>query len=151
MHARGCQPVEGAQVDVWHCDALGRYSDVDDPRFSTLGQKFLRGYQRTDAQGEAKFLTIYPGWYPGRAVHIHIKVRTALEATGGYAFTSQMYFPDSLTDEVHSQLPYAGKGERWTRNQDDRIFRRGGDRLLLSPTRTISGYEAIFAIALQIP
>ena len=151
MHAGACQPAEGAQVDVWHCDALGQYSDVDDPRFSTRGQKFLRGYQRTNAQGEARFLTIYPGWYPGRAVHIHIKVRTAPEATGGYAFTSQMYFPDSLTDEVHSQLPYAGKGERWTRNQDDRIFRRGGERLMLSPTRTISGYEATFAIALQVP
>jgi len=112
MNAGACQPVVGAQVDVWHCDALGRYSDVDDPSFSTLGQKFLRGYQLTDARGEAKFLTIYPGWYPGRTVHIHIKVRTAPEATRGYVFTSQMYFPDRLTDDVQAQPPYAGKGQR---------------------------------------
>ncbi len=151
MNAGACQPIEGVQVDLWHCDALGVYSDVVDPHFNTLGQKFLRGYQLTDARGEARFLTIYPGWYPGRTVHIHIKVRTAPQATGGYAFTSQMYFPDTLTDEVHAQPPYAAKGRRRARNEDDRIFRRGGDQLMLNPTPTAAGYAATFAVGLQIP
>lgn len=149
--AGGCRPIEGAQVDVWHCNALGVYSDVDDPDFNTLGQKFLRGYQLTDARGEARFLTIYPGWYPGRTVHIHLKVRTTPHAQRGYAFTSQMYFPDTLSDQVHAQPPYAGKGQRRARNQDDRIFRRGGDQLMLSPMPTSVGYAATFAVELQIP
>ena len=63
LGAGDCQPLPGAQVDIWHCDALGVYSDVKDPGFNTIGQKFFRGYQITDARGEAKFLTIYPGWY----------------------------------------------------------------------------------------
>lgn len=151
LNAGGCQRIEGAQVDLWHCDALGRYSDVEDPHFNTHGQKFLRGYQLTDARGEAKFLTIYPGWYPGRTVHIHIKVRTMPQAARGYEFTSQMYFPDTLTDEVHAQPPYAAKGRRRSRNEDDRIFRRGGDRLMLNPTPTAGGYGTTFSIALQIP
>lgn len=150
-NAGGCQSIEGAQVDIWHCDALGVYSDVDDPSFNTLGQKFLRGYQVTDARGEAKFLTIYPGWYPGRTVHIHIKVRTAPQTQRGYAFTSQMYFPDALTDQVHAQPPYAAKGQRRARNEDDRIFRRGGDQLMLSPTPAAVGYAATFAVTLRIP
>ncbi len=138
-------------MDLWHCDGLGVYSDVEDPSFTTLGQKFLRGYQRTDSRGEAKFVTIYPGWYPGRTVHIHIKVRTSPDAHRGYAFTSQMYFPDRLTDQVHAQPSYAAKGQRRARNEDDRIFRRGGDQLMLSPTPAAGGYSATFAMALRIP
>jgi len=57
-----CKPIPGALVDLWQCDATGTYSDVHDPRFNTLGQKFLRGFQRTDATGTARFVTIYPGW-----------------------------------------------------------------------------------------
>ena len=70
-----CMPMEGVIVDVWHCDALGVYSDVRDPRFDTTGRRFLRGYQVTDATGFARFTTIYPGWYSGRAVHAHFKLR----------------------------------------------------------------------------
>ena len=141
----------GAQVDIWHCDALGVYSDVKDPGFNTLGQKFFRGYQITDARGEAKFLTIYPGWYEGRTVHIHVKVRTAHQAGRNFEFTSQMYFDDGLTDRVHTDPPYAAKGRRTARNQDDRIFRRGGDQLMLAPTPMADGYAATFAIGLQLP
>jgi protocatechuate 3,4-dioxygenase beta subunit len=70
-----CAPLEGAQVDIWHCDAMGIYSDTTDPGFNTVGQKFLRGYQVTDANGVAQFTTIYPGWYQGRTVHIHLATR----------------------------------------------------------------------------
>ena len=149
--AGDCQPLAGAQVDIWHCDALGIYSDVKDPSFKTLGQKFLRGYQITDAHGEARFVTIYPGWYEGRTVHVHVKVRTAPVAQRSLEFTSQMYFDDGLTDRVHADQPYAAKGRRNARNQDDRIFRRGGDQLMLAPTAAADGYAATFAIGLQLP
>ena len=146
-----CEPLPGAQVDIWHCDALGIYSDAKDPAFDTTGRKFLRGYQLTDAKGEAKFLTIYPGWYHGRTVHIHIKVRAAAGAKRTFEFTSQMYFEDSLSDRIHAAPPYATKGTRTARNQDDRIFRRGGEHLVLAPTQTVDGYAATFAASLQLP
>ncbi len=149
--AGDCQPLAGAQVDIWHCDALGIYSDVRDPSFNTIGRKFLRGYQITDANGEAKFLTIYPGWYEGRTVHIHVKVRTAPVGRRSFEFTSQMYFDDELSNRVFAGAPYAMKGKRTARNQDDRIFRRGGDQLMLAPTATADGYAAAFAIGLQLP
>src|SRR6476620_9942841 len=149
-HGR-CQPLPGAQVDIWHCDALGIYSDVKDPQFDTTGRKCLRGHQLTDAQGEAKFLTIYPGWYYGRTVHIHIKVRVVAGAKRTFEFTSQMYFEDNLSDRIHAATPYARKGKRTARNQDDRIFRRGGEHLVLAPTQTDDGYAATFAASLQFP
>jgi protocatechuate 3,4-dioxygenase beta subunit len=145
-----CQPLAGAQVDLWQCDALGVYSDVRDPGFNTLGQKFLRGYQVTGAGGEARFTTIYPGWYPGRTVHIHFKIRTERAAGRGLEFTSQLYFDDALTDRVHTAAPYATRGQRTTRNRDDGIFRRGGEQLTLAPRAAGGGYEATLAIGLQL-
>jgi len=144
-----CSPIAGAQVDLWHCDGLGVYSDVTDPGFSTVGQKFLRGYQVTDAAGTARFTTIYPGWYPGRAVHIHFKVRTDPTAARGFEFTSQLYFDDALTDVVHTRAPYASKGRRNMKNSDDQIFSRGGEQLMLAATGSDQGYAATFDIGLQ--
>jgi len=151
LNAGDCQPVSGAQIDVWQCDAMGVYSDVRDPGFNTVGQKFLRGYQLTDAQGTARFLTIYPGWYPIRTVHIHLKIRTAPMAGKRYEFTSQLYFPDELTDLVHTVLPYSSKGRRRVRNPHDFIFRDGGNQLMLDPSETNGGYTATFPIGLAIP
>jgi protocatechuate 3,4-dioxygenase beta subunit len=149
VHAGECHPLPNAQVDVWHCDAMGVYSDVRDPGFSTVGQKFLRGYQMTDTQGTARFLTIYPGWYPIRTVHIHFKIRTAPMAEKRYEFTSQLYFPDELTDRVHTALPYSSQGRRRVRNQQDFIFRDGGTQLMLEPSETNGGYAATFPIRLE--
>ena len=151
LTAGDCQPLQGAQVDIWHCDAAGIYSDVQDRSFNTIGQKFLRGYQITDARGEARFVTIYPGWYAGRTVHLHFKVRTAPNARQSFEFTSQLYFDDELTDRVHAAPPYAARGPRTTRNRQDGIFRRGGDQLMMAPTTTAEGYAATFAIGLQLP
>jgi len=151
LSAGECLPLAGAQVDIWHCDALGVYSDVQDPHFNTVGQKFFRGYQITDARGEARFVTVYPGWYAGRTVHIHFKIRTAPLAQRSFEFTSQLYFDDVLTDRVHADPPYASTGPRTARNQHDRIFRRGGDQLMLAPTPVADGYAATFAIGLQFP
>jgi protocatechuate 3,4-dioxygenase beta subunit len=149
LNAGDCQPLPGAQVDIWHCDALGVYSDVQDPSFNTIGRKFLRGYQVTDARGEARCVTVYPGWYPGRTIHIHFKVRTAPAAQRSFEFTSQLYFDDGLTDRVHAEAPYASNGQRTARNQHDWIYRRGGDRLMLAPAAAADGYAASFAIGLQ--
>jgi protocatechuate 3,4-dioxygenase beta subunit len=151
LNAGDCQPLPDAQVDLWHCDAQGVYSDVQDPGFDTIGKKFLRGYQVTDAQGEARFVTVYPGWYPGRTVHIHFKIRTATVSRRSFEFTSQLYFDDAVTDRAHAAGPYAAKGPRTTRNQQDWIFRRGGDRLMLDTTTTVAGYAATFPIGLQLP
>jgi protocatechuate 3,4-dioxygenase beta subunit len=149
--AARCAPIAGAQVDVWQCDADGVYSDARDPSFDTRGQKFLRGYQVTDARGEARFQTIYPGWYNGRTVHIHFKIRTEPAAARGYDFTSQVYFDDALSDRVLAAAPYNTRGERTRRNEQDGIFRRGGDQLMLSPVPAGEGYAATFAIGLEIP
>lgn len=140
-----CSALSAAMVDIWQCDALGVYSDASDMGFNTVGQKFLRGFQLTDASGLVQFTTIYPGWYSGRAVHIHFKIRS-----GSSQFTSQLYFDESLTDQVHLQSPYNSKGRRNTLNSQDGIFQGGGSQLLLSPTAEGSGYGATFDVALQI-
>ncbi len=147
--ADACAPLQGLLVDVWHCDHLGVYSDVEDPGFNTVGKKFLRGYQVTDARGIARFKTIYPGWYHGRTVHIHFKIRSRPSSTPGFEFTSQLYFDDVLTDQVHARPPYAAKGQRSQRNSGDRIFARGGSQLLLAPVRDGQGWASAFEIALQ--
>jgi len=144
-----CEPLANAIVDVWHCDALGVYSDVSDPGFNTSGKKFLRGYQVTGNDGLARFTTIYPGWYRGRAVHIHFKIRSSASSPSAYEFTSQLFFNDSLTDQVHAQPPYSTKGQRDLRNSGDGIYNQGGSQLVLNVTQTSEGYAATFDIALD--
>ncbi|MCU0491188.1 MAG: intradiol ring-cleavage dioxygenase [Chloroflexaceae bacterium] len=146
----GCAPLSGATVDIWHCDAAGVYSDVQDPSFNTVGQQWLRGYQTTDANGSASFTTIYPGWYPGRTVHIHFKIRATDAAGQVYDFTSQLYFDDGVTDTVFAQAPYNSRGQRSVRNEGDGIYRRGGSQLLVTPTATAQGYAATFDIGVQL-
>jgi protocatechuate 3,4-dioxygenase beta subunit len=148
-----CTPLAGALVDVWQCDALGVYSDVQDANgfFDTRGRKFLRGYQETDRHGVAEFLTVYPGWYQGRTVHIHFKVR--VPGSGGRAeeFTSQLYFDDAITDAVHAEPPYRAKGRRDQRNAQDGIFRQrgSGSQLMLRLTKQPDGYLGEFAVGLR--
>jgi len=145
----GCEPLNGAMVDLWQCDAQGLYSDVRDPRFNTVGKRFLRGYQLTDPDGRARFTTIYPGWYPGRAVHIHFKVRIKGEDKG-YGFTSQFYFDDALTDRIHARAPYAERGNKRTRNSEDGLYRRGGKQLTLAVAENTEGLTAAFDIGLKL-
>jgi protocatechuate 3,4-dioxygenase beta subunit len=141
----GCVSLPGAQVDIWHCDAFGAYSDVQDSGFDTTGKKFLRGYQVTGATGLAQFTTIYPGWYNGRAVHIHFKIRV-----DDQEFTSQLFFDEAFTDRVYLQEPYAQKGERTVRNEKDNIYRSVGSQLTLNVTPNETGYAATFDIGMQI-
>ena len=150
MSGASCVPLTGAKVDLWHCDATGRYSDARSRGSSSAGEKFLRGYQRTDTAGTAQFLTIYPGWYGGRTVHVHFKIRTAASSAPAYEFTSQLYFDDALTDRVYAFEPYAAGRRRSMRNADDFIFRDGGSQLLIVPVQDAQGYAATFDIGLQI-
>jgi protocatechuate 3,4-dioxygenase beta subunit len=146
--AGACTPLQGAQVDIWHCDASGVYSDVG----STSGQNFLRGYQVTDASGIARFTTIYPGWYSGRTVHIHVKVRlfdasnnTTTEAT------TQVFFDDSITDAVYASVsPYSSRPNRDTRNSADNIYGNRTVLLLDLSGNASSGYAAAISLGITV-
>jgi protocatechuate 3,4-dioxygenase beta subunit len=148
-----CAPIPGAVVDVWQCDASGIYSDVRDFQglFDTRGQKFLRGFQRTDDRGHATFATVYPGWYAGRAVHVHFKVRTQAGAQAAREFTSQLYFDEGITDEVHARPPYNTKGRRDTLNDRDGIYRarNSGRDLMLRLEKEGAGYLGRIAVGLR--
>jgi len=144
-----CRPLPNARVDLWQCDAGGLYSDVRDFNGDTRGQKYLRGHQVTGESGAANFTTIYPGWYPGRTVHIHFKVRTDAGESRGDEFASQLYFDDTLTDRVHARTPYASHRGRRTRNERDGIFQDGGRQLLLAPRLLGMVYHATFDLALE--
>ncbi len=151
ISSSGCKPLAGAQVDVWHCDAAGVYSDSSDPNFgSTKGKKFLRGYQITDANGVVNFTTVYPGWYQGRAVHIHFKIRTSPTTATGKEFTSQWFFDETVTDQVFAQQPYAAKGQGRLKNSADGIYRESGGQTVLNVVKSGSGYAATFDIGMQL-
>ncbi|HEX9634324.1 MAG TPA: intradiol ring-cleavage dioxygenase [Candidatus Limnocylindria bacterium] len=141
-----CTAFEGALVDVWHCDALGEYSDVQ----ANVGQDWLRGYQVTDASGAASFTTIYPGWYQGRAVHLHFKIRTDAGADAGLEFTSQLFLDEAVTAAVYARDPYASKGPADVPNGSDGIYNQGGDQLLLTPGAQGDGYTATLEIGIQV-
>lgn len=145
-----CAALANATVDVWHCDALGVYSDATDPTFgSTKGTTFLRGYQTTDASGTVRFTTIWPGWYQGRAVHIHFKIRTTAANGQSSDFTSQLFFDEALNDQIFTQSPYSQKGGAGRlRNGGDGIFQGSGGKLTLAPAKTADGYVATFDIGL---
>ncbi len=153
MTRGGCEPLPAVQVDVWQCDAHGVYSDVRDRMVDSTGQKFLRGYQTTDAAGRASFRTIYPGWYSGRAVHVHFKVRMPRgPRNSGRAseFTSQIYFDEEVTDRVHREAPYNTRRQGRVPNVRDRMFRDGGERLLVSPRLVNGVYTATFTLGLAL-
>jgi protocatechuate 3,4-dioxygenase beta subunit len=106
----GCEPIRNAVVDVWHCDATGSYSE--------RGETFLRGLQVTDNKGTVEFTTLYPGWYPGRTVHIHAKVHIDKQTV----LTTQFYFADDFTDRVFSREPYASDTGREAFNDTDPLY-----------------------------
>jgi protocatechuate 3,4-dioxygenase beta subunit len=138
-----CRPIKGAAVDIWHCDALGVYSGV--AAQNTVGKRFLRGIQRTNANGLAIFKTIYPGWYGGRTVHIHVRVYLG----GSVIHTGQLYFPEKVTDAVYKRSPYRRRPSRDTRNATDFVYRNGGRRSLLTMRRSGAGYVGEIAMGVS--
>lgn len=140
VDASTCKPIKGASVDVWHTDAAGVYSGVQGNRGT-----FMRGVQKTDANGYAVFRTVYPGWYQGRTVHIHVKVHLG----GNVLHTGQLYFPDAVTDAVYRRAPYNRRRSRSTRNANDSVFRNGGKRSLLALRKTGTGYTGSITMGVQ--
>jgi protocatechuate 3,4-dioxygenase beta subunit len=145
-----CIPLPDAIVDLWQCDAEGIYAGVQDRDFDTRGKSFLRGYQITDSNGSAQFITIFPGWYRGRATHVHFKIRTGEKENSRYEFTSQIYFEDSLISQIYKLPPYAAKGTGHMENHKDGIFQNGGEELKLPLNKINKGYQGIFDIGLEI-
>src|SRR5919109_49004 len=119
VDASSCRPIARAAVDVWHADASGVYSGFGE---GAGNRTFMRGIQRTNAKGIAVFQTVYPGWYTGRTVHIHVKVHVR----GNVVHTGQLYFPDRVTDAIYRRAPYSKRPNRDVRNSDDPIYRDGG-------------------------
>lgn len=132
VDASTCKAIKGAAVDVWHADAAGNYSGFGAGRAS---RTFMRGIQKTNANGIATFLTVYPGWYQGRTVHIHVKVHVS----GSVVHTGQLFFPDALTDRVYRKAPYNKRPNRTTRNANDSIFVNGGRKSMLALSRRRAG------------
>ena len=154
-------PLSDGEIEVWHCDALGRYSgypppedsgppatEATAPRTAYLpDQTFLRGRQAVGADGAVEFVTIYPGWYPGRTVHIHLMAHAA----SGTA-TTQLYFPEELTDRVLAEAPYRDRPGRDTTNSTDTIFCTGGEPAVLELRAVRGGGGGYIAAArLHLP
>jgi protocatechuate 3,4-dioxygenase beta subunit len=173
VDASTCKPVKDAAVDVWHCDAGGEYSGFGTATGSgeapggggpppggggagrggapggrqtpANSKRFLRGTQVTDAGGLCTFQTIYPGWYTGRAVHIHVKVHTG----GTVVHTGQLFFDDDFTDTVYRKQPYAARSARDTRNDEDGIFRQAGGTGLVDIRAAGTGYDASTTLGIK--
>lgn len=143
--ADGCTPVGGATVDVWHANAAGKYSDV--AANGTVGRKFLRGSQVTDADGRVTFTTIFPGWYAGRAIHVHFKVRLYDGSTETFEFTSQLFFDPTVQSQVLATSAYSSRGTPDTPNDRDGIYGSDGGTLVVavtgSPSTSLAGTHVI--------
>ncbi|UPZ17411.1 intradiol ring-cleavage dioxygenase [Flavobacterium humidisoli] len=117
-----CEPLSGALVDVWHCDKDGNYSEYGGTQMQQTDYTsvhFLRGRQTSNASGEVSFISIYPGWYQGRAPHVHVEV---LSSTGTSLLVTQIAFPETISSEVYSSTNYAAHGQADTANTKDNVF-----------------------------
>ena len=133
LNARTCKIIKNADVEIWHCDALGDYSAVNG-----ASTRFLRGHQRSSAKGIAEFLTVFPGWYRGRTPHIHMKVSVG----GNEVHTGQIFFNEAITRAVYKQTPYASRGVYDTPHVQDMIYQQaGGSRAELKLKRRTGGLK----------
>lgn len=151
---KGCAPYAGAQVDIWHCNASGVYSDISSE--STSSEQWLRGYQLTDASGRVTFKTIIPGWYSGRTTHIHLRVRSSYSeasSTTDETNTTQCFFDQAFIDTLDTTVaPYSTEGKNPTTNAGDRVYSQqedGANQLALTGDDT-NGYTASITIYLPI-
>lgn len=152
-----CTPLDGVQVDIWHADSQGLYSGVQED--ATEGKNFLRGNQVTDDNGTVRFITIYPGWYEGRAIHIHIKVRSFEGSQETFEWTSQFYLPNSTNEQVHTQVPYSNHEPVNMANEADGIYtgastdglilNNTGQHLMLNLSEQGEGYYGTFNVVVD--
>jgi protocatechuate 3,4-dioxygenase beta subunit len=143
VDATSCTPIKNATVDIWHADAVGVYSGFG---AGASSRTFLRGVQKTDSKGLALFQTVYPGWYRGRTVHIHVKVHLG----GNVVHTGQLFFPDSLTNVVYRQSPYRSRPGRDVLNAGDSIFQNGGKQSLLALRRRTGATAYLGSITMGV-
>jgi len=148
--ADSCEPLKSAVVDIWHCDALGSYSGFEAASGGGPGgggrtddERYLRGAQVTNSDGIVEFVTIYPGWYQGRTVHIHAKVHVDNQA----ALTTQFYFDDEVTKRVYTSTPYSEHSGRDQLNDSDGIF---DESLLLDLSKEDDGYLGAISLDVQL-
>jgi protocatechuate 3,4-dioxygenase beta subunit len=143
--ADSCEPLKNAVVDLWHCDALGSYSGFEAASGGGPGggrtdeEKYLRGAQVTNADGIVEFVTVYPGWYQGRTVHIHGKVHVDNQT----ALTTQFFFDDKVSERVYESSPYSQRSGRDVLNDNDNIF---DESLLLDLSREGKGYLGVTSL-----
>ena len=139
----GCAPVTGANVEIWQCDATGSYSEYS----SQTTQTYLRGIQTTDASGQVNFTTVYPGWYQGRATHIHIEVKVQSQSVK----VTQIAFPEAINNTVYATGVYASRGANPTANLADGIFRDSLASELVTPTGDPEGgYSATCQVGIAM-
>jgi protocatechuate 3,4-dioxygenase beta subunit len=147
-----CTPMQGVQVDIWHCNAQGIYSAESVE--STTAESWLRGYQITDATGKVQFTTIIPGWYQGRTTHIHLRLRSTYDSTDSSGSnTTQVFFDQTLIDTLASSVsPYSSEGQNSTTNASDHVYTGevDGTTLLTLSGSTEAGYTATFNAHLPI-
>lgn len=145
-----CEGLAGALVDIWHCDAAGNYSEYGGTGMQSTNYTsvhFLRGRQTTDANGLVTFTSIYPGWYSGRAVHIHVHV---YNASGKSLLVTQIAFPEDISKVVFAQGVYASHGQADTTNAKDNVFGDGVSTELSTVTGSVStGYVLTHAIVVS--
>ena len=142
-----CAPVGNASVEIWQCDAEGRYSEYAQGNFDGRGQTFLRGLQVTNASGQCSFTTIYPGWYQGRATHIHVDVLV----NGQRVKSTQMAFPEDVSSQVYAQGVYAPKGQNSTTNARDNVFSDGTSTEMATVTGSAAaGYSAALTVGISV-
>lgn len=150
-----CNVVENARVDIWHCNKDGYYSGYANQSGilgtkSYVGQTWLRGYQLTSSAGVAKFVSIYPGWYSGRATHVHFEVyiNSVLKKTG------QLAFSETISDALYMSTLYTSLGLNPTTNSSDSVFGNSATDLAnetLSLTGSISaGYSGSYPIGVAL-
>jgi protocatechuate 3,4-dioxygenase beta subunit len=142
-----CAPVTGAAVEIWQCDADGHYSEYAQPGYNGTGQTFLRGLQVTNVGGQVSFLTVYPGWYQGRATHIHVDVNVG----GRLVKSTQIAFPEDVTRDVYSSGAYAAKGQNPTTNARDNVFSDGTSTEMATLSGSpANGYTATLTIGVAL-
>jgi protocatechuate 3,4-dioxygenase beta subunit len=137
-----CSPIPDAAVEIWHADAGGNYSGFNATADNTT---FLRGVQIADANGDVTFDTLYPGWYEGRATHIHLMVHVG----GDVVHTGQLFFDEQINDAVYARSPYANRsGTRMTNDQDG-IYANGGVQSMLQLAEEGDGYRGAITLGVQ--